>query len=368
MALLIPASGSALDLPKLPLPEPVASPVEAVRQQVKGVTDQVLPNLPLPPDVTPPPAEVTPVEEAPAGSFQEPAADGPANPATAAPSSPAPIGSPSSGPGTGGQAAPSGSSQPQSGGGDARERRAAGRNSLDSKPPAADSGGEPKPSDPTILERLIDVVPLEFKLAIVILGTLLAMAVATAGRTRWQLADARRRAATDGLTGLPNRRHIDEVVERLLSQAHRKQLPLSAIIFDLDHFKAINDKFGHDVGDETLRATGVAIRELLRGADHVARFGGEEFVVLLPETTGADAILVAEKMRKALADVQVKGMDGGFFTASFGVAAYPDEGLTSQELFKSADEALYRAKEGGRNRVERATAPLRPELADALVA
>ena len=153
-----------------------------------------------------------------------------------------------------------------------------------------------------------------------------------------------------------------------MAQAQRKQQPLSAITFDLDRFKAINDNFGHDVGDETLRATGAAIRELVRGGDHVARFGGEEFVVLLPETTGSDAVLVAEKMRKALASVKVAGLDGGFFTASFGVAAYPDDGSNSHELFKAADEALYRAKESGRNRVERTAAPLEEELAETLVA
>ncbi len=141
------------------------------------------------------------------------------------------------------------------------------------------------------------------------------------------------------------------MLERLLAAARRTRRPLAVVLFDLDHFKAINDNFGHGVGDEALRATASATREMLRGSDHAARFGGEEFVLLLPETSADDAVIVAEKLRAQIAGLEVEGLDREV-TASFGVAAYPDDEVTAEGLIETADAALYRAKAAGRNRVE----------------
>ncbi len=203
----------------------------------------------------------------------------------------------------------------------------------------------------TVLERIVDVVPTPVKIAIGMLVAMLAFAIAGARRTQRRLALAEQCATTDALTGLPNRRHADEVLERLLAAARRTRRPLAVVLFDLDHFKAINDNFGHSIGDEALRATASATRELLRGSDHAARFGGEEFLLLLPETSADDALIVAEKLRAQIAELEVEGLDREV-TASFGVAAYPDHEATADRLIEAADAALYRAKAAGRNRVK----------------
>ena len=203
----------------------------------------------------------------------------------------------------------------------------------------------------TVLERIVGVVPTPVKIAIGMLVAMLGFAIAGARRTQRRLALAEQCATTDALTGLPNRRHADEVLERLLAAARRTRRPLAVVLFDLDHFKAINDNFGHSIGDEALRATASATRELLRGSDHAARFGGEEFLLLLPETSADDALIVAEKLRAQIAELEVEGLDREV-TASFGVAAYPDHEATADRLIEAADAALYRAKAAGRNRVE----------------
>jgi diguanylate cyclase (GGDEF)-like protein len=206
-------------------------------------------------------------------------------------------------------------------------------------------------TSPNMIQRIVGVVPLPLKIALAILVVLLVLAIAGAWRTQRRLALAERRAATDVLTGLPNRRHADETLERLLASARRKGRSVAVMLFDLDHFKAINDRFGHALGDDALRATADGTRELLRGSDYVARFGGEEFIVLLSETGSAEARTVAEALRSRIAELGVAGLDGRM-TASFGVAVYPDNGVGADELIKAADVALYRAKETGRNRVE----------------
>jgi diguanylate cyclase (GGDEF)-like protein len=206
-------------------------------------------------------------------------------------------------------------------------------------------------TSPTMIERIVGVVPLPLKVALGILVVLLVLAIAGALRTQRRLALAERRAATDVLTGLPNRRHADETLERLLASARRKGRSVAVMLFDLDRFKEINDRFGHAVGDDALRTTADGTRELLRGSDYVARFGGEEFIVLLSETGSAEARTVAEALRSRIAELDVAGLDGRM-TASFGVAVYPDHGVGADELIKAADAALYRAKETGRNRVE----------------
>jgi len=165
------------------------------------------------------------------------------------------------------------------------------------------------------------------------------------------LALAELRAATDALTGLPNRRAIDDHLKRLLAQAGRSLTPMSAILLDLDHFKQINDTYGHERGDEVLAALGAVMRSKLRGSDFAGRSGGEEFVVLLPDTDRAGAMRVAEHLRQAMHSLSLAGITRGV-TASFGVATYPDDALDSETLLRLADRALYSAKQHGRDRVE----------------
>jgi diguanylate cyclase (GGDEF)-like protein len=170
------------------------------------------------------------------------------------------------------------------------------------------------------------------------------------------LAVAELRAATDPLTGLANRRALNDTIKRMLAQAARTGGSLSAIALDLDHFKQINDRHGHDRGDEVLAAAGAALTATLRVSDFVARAGGEEFVVLLPDTGLDGAVVVAENLRAALQALAVPGLDGPV-TGSFGVAVYPEDAPDADELLRRADRALYAAKANGRNRVEAAASP-----------
>jgi diguanylate cyclase (GGDEF)-like protein len=165
------------------------------------------------------------------------------------------------------------------------------------------------------------------------------------------LALAELRAATDALTGLPNRRAIDDHLKRLLAQAGRSLTPMSAILLDLDHFKAINDTYGHERGDEVLAAVGALMRTELRGADFAGRNGGEEFIVMLPDTDRAGAMRVAEHLRKAMHSFTLPGVTRAV-TASFGVASFPEDALEGATLLRLADRALYAAKQNGRDRVE----------------
>jgi diguanylate cyclase (GGDEF)-like protein len=165
------------------------------------------------------------------------------------------------------------------------------------------------------------------------------------------LALSQARALTDGLTGLPNRRSIDDTLKRMAAHSGRTASPLGAVLFDLDHFKQINDLCGHEKGDEVLAAVGVAITSSLRASDFAGRFGGEEFILLLPDTNRDGALTVAENMRQAIAAVEVAGVSRPI-TASFGVAALPDDATEPTLLLRAADRALYVAKSRGRNRVE----------------
>lgn len=160
-------------------------------------------------------------------------------------------------------------------------------------------------------------------------------------------------AATDDLTGLHNRRHLELLLEEDLNRSRRYGAPLSIILFDLDDFKAVNDAFGHDVGDSVLAGLARAVESLLRQSDRFGRWGGEEFLVVVPEATEEAARLLAERLRARI-ETQDFGMSVGA-SASFGVAEFrQDDNKT--ELIKRADMALYRAKASGKNRVELETA------------
>jgi diguanylate cyclase (GGDEF)-like protein len=165
------------------------------------------------------------------------------------------------------------------------------------------------------------------------------------------LAIAELRAATDSLSGLPNFRAVQDTLKRLVAQASRMVWPLSAVLLDLDHFKQINDTFGHARGDEVLAAVGVVLQTTVRDSDFVGRYGGEEFIMLLPDTPREGAAQMAERVRVAIAEIGVLG-DERQVTASFGVAAFPDDAPDVTRLVRNADRALYRAKANGRNRVE----------------
>jgi diguanylate cyclase (GGDEF)-like protein len=164
------------------------------------------------------------------------------------------------------------------------------------------------------------------------------------------LAIAEFRAATDALTGLPNSRAVADTIKRMAAQASRSVAPLSALMLDLDHFKQINDAYGHGRGDDVLAAMGATLEGTVRDSDFVGRYGGEEFVVLLPDTGPAEAVTVAEKIRSAVAGMSVPGVPRAI-TVSIGVAAMPDDAGESVALLQNADRRLYAAKGGGRNRV-----------------
>jgi diguanylate cyclase (GGDEF)-like protein len=165
------------------------------------------------------------------------------------------------------------------------------------------------------------------------------------------LALSQARALTDGLTGLPNRRAVDDTLKRMAAHAERTATSVGIVLFDLDHFKQINDLCGHEKGDEVLAAVGVVIASTLRASDFAGRFGGEEFILLLPDTDRDGAVVVAEKLRQAIAAIDVVGVSRPV-TASLGVAAGPEDAAEPTLLLRAADRALYLAKAHGRNRVE----------------
>ena len=165
--------------------------------------------------------------------------------------------------------------------------------------------------------------------------------------------EAQRLATMDPLTGCYNRRTFHEIAEREMARARRAGQPLSIVMLDIDNFRAINDKHGHKVGDEVLARFADVVRSALRKEDMVVRYGGEEFVVLLPEVPGPGAVVVAGRIRRSVAGAPIEAAGEKFaITASLGVAARLDEGPESiDELLERAGSALDLAKERGRNRV-----------------
>jgi two-component system cell cycle response regulator len=160
-------------------------------------------------------------------------------------------------------------------------------------------------------------------------------------------------AITDALTGLYNRRYMETHVGTLVEQALARNKPLSVLILDIDYFKSINDSHGHDAGDDVLQDFAIRIRKSIRGIDLACRYGGEEFVVVMPETDMAVATMVAERLRRRIAGEPFpiqKGAKTIDVTISIGIAALgPDDNAAA--VIKRADQALYRAKRDGRNRV-----------------
>jgi diguanylate cyclase (GGDEF)-like protein len=175
--------------------------------------------------------------------------------------------------------------------------------------------------------------------------------------------DARRRAITDPLTGLYNRRYLEEALEEYFMKARNGSKPLSVVMLDLDHFRGINEKYSEKVGDRVITAAAEVFRRFLRATDVAARYGGDEFTFILPDTDIETARSIMESIRRTIEESDLlertvpEGRDRSEktsapkVTTSQGLACYPDHASDPKMLKEAADGALYRAKESGRNRV-----------------
>ncbi len=172
---------------------------------------------------------------------------------------------------------------------------------------------------------------------------------------RKQLEQVREESLTDALTGIANRKAFDQQLEQVYQSSMQQQSPFCLVISDIDHFKKFNDTFGHLVGDKVLRYVATTIKSCVKGKDLAARFGGEEFVLILPQTELKDARVVADQIRQAVSVRELKdkraNKDYGRITISLGVAQFQGD-EQPLEILSRADQALYQAKENGRNRVE----------------
>lgn len=195
------------------------------------------------------------------------------------------------------------------------------------------------------------VLPREEARNVALLGAL----AATSLEMVWEMEEVSRRARTDALTGLANRRAFDEQLESLLAHADRFGHSVSLILADVDHFKNVNDTWGHEAGDAVLKAIAKTLSDGVRAVDVCARFGGEEIAILLPQTSLVGAVELADRLRKAVGAKPIAAMGNEMpVTISCGVACYPDGVLTKEALFAAADRALYDAKSAGRNCVKSA--------------
>jgi diguanylate cyclase (GGDEF)-like protein len=175
----------------------------------------------------------------------------------------------------------------------------------------------------------------------------------------------------DPLTGLYNRRYLEEFLQKEIYRSQRSGKPFAVVMIDVDHFKRFNDTFGHEAGDMVLQELGKFLRHNVRGSDVACRYGGEELTLILPESSLENSETFAEKIREGVKHLNVKSrhqsLDG--ITISIGVAVFPQDGLTYEQLLESADGALYRAKKAGRDRVILASdtvSPSPPPLLKAL--
>lgn len=192
----------------------------------------------------------------------------------------------------------------------------------------------------------------------------LADSSAVALRNADLLDRLRAQATIDPLTGCHNRRGFDELIGVEFSRAQRYGRPLALVLFDIDHFKRVNDDFGHEAGDQALQRIGRTIRHAFRATDSASRYGGEEFALLFPETPKDESARLAERLRVLIESMLPTEEVPRSLTASFGVACYPDDADSVAELIRAADRVLYRAKTLGRNRVEVAEGPAPHEVAD----
>jgi diguanylate cyclase (GGDEF)-like protein len=185
-------------------------------------------------------------------------------------------------------------------------------------------------------------------------ATAFAEQVALSIRSRQLREQLRELSIRDPLTGLLNRRHMEESLLRELSRAARTKQPLSVVMLDIDHFKSFNDTFGHEAGDHVLKEVGQVLQKNVRDSDIACRFGGEEFTLILPEADCDTALEIGERVRKAVKGLQLTlgRQHLGRITISAGISVFPVDGDTLQQLLSISDQALYEAKEKGRDRVE----------------
>ena len=174
--------------------------------------------------------------------------------------------------------------------------------------------------------------------------------LATATQNARYVDRVRQLAYRDGLTGVFNRRYFESRLIEEITRAARYGAGVSVLMVDLDHFKKVNDEFGHMLGDDVLRTVSSIFTRTLRKVDVVCRYGGEEFAIILPATPGGSAYIVADKLRRAVAGAQHPGVPIPV-TISAGVAEFPANGITRDDIVRAADAALYRAKQSGRNQV-----------------
>ncbi|MGO4396726.1 diguanylate cyclase [Achromobacter sp. PAB15] len=196
--------------------------------------------------------------------------------------------------------------------------------------------------DPDSAERIRNVRSWYFEAAQLRRGLLMGLA-----SMHHKIRDLRRETTTDTLTGLLNRRGLDEALALLQAD----EAPVALLVIDIDHFKSINDRYGHTAGDHALQALAMVMNDSSRSGDTLARAGGEEFVMLMPGVPLAAAVTAAERLRQRLAAQDPPGVIGSPITVSVGVARYPDHGATLDAVYQRADQALYYAKNHGRNAV-----------------
>lgn len=174
------------------------------------------------------------------------------------------------------------------------------------------------------------------------------------GSLRKEIEQIKEESLTDALTGISNRRAFDKLLEKSIASAADQNSPLSLLLIDIDHFKQFNDNFGHLVGDKVLRFLGKTLKRCIKGQDIAARFGGEEFAVILPYTNHTGAKVIAEMIRKSIYAIDLqdkeKSRSYGKITASIGVSEYLS-GEASNTFIQRCDQGLYQAKKAGRNRV-----------------
>lgn len=176
-----------------------------------------------------------------------------------------------------------------------------------------------------------------------------------AARLEQSQVELRYSATMDGLTGVYNRQEFNRLLQAELERSQRYGHPCSLIMIDIDHFKKLNDTYGHPAGDEALRCFASLIKQQIRPADQIARYGGEEFSIILPETSNGDAFYLAERLRQAIAahTIQITQWQTVKITSSIGIAVFPNDADSASALISASDQALYIAKRSGRNRVSR---------------
>lgn len=220
-------------------------------------------------------------------------------------------------------------------------------NVLDSQTPSADMLGETR----KIMEETDTMQQSQQHM-----NTQMLSVVAEIDSLRKQLEQVKEESKTDTLTGISNRKAFDATLEHSILTSREDNKPFSLLLLDIDHFKLFNDNYGHLIGDKVLRYVAASLKRSVKGSDFVARFGGEEFVIILPGTNISGAMTVAEQIREAISSGKLtdKGTDEsyGTLTISIGVTQFRVSDL-SNELIERADKALYLAKNRGRNRVDK---------------